>query len=76
MRKLSIGAFILCMMIFGLMWLVFDPVQDIMYSILNDVAVEYGVTSQELAWFGMLPLLIGTLLVVYMILAVVRRNKE
>ena len=76
MRRLSIGMFVLCMMIFGLMWLVFDPVQDIMFGILNSVATDYGITSQELAWFGLLPFLIGGLLVVYMILAVVRRDRE
>ena len=76
MRRLSIGMFVFCIMLFGLLWLVFDPIQDIMFSILNDVATDYGITSQELAYFGLLPLLIGVILVVYMILAVVRRNKE
>lgn len=72
MRRLSIGMFVFCIMLFGLLWLVFDPIQDIMFSILNDVATDYGITSQELAYFGLLPFLIGAMLVIFMILAMVR----
>ena len=76
-RHLSVGLFLLCMMFFGLLWWVMKPVIDMFtVDLLGSVAADFGITAQELAYFSILPFMIGGTLAVYMVLALVRRKKN
>ena len=75
-RHLSVGLFLLCMMFFAMLWWLLKPVIDMFTTdLLGTVAADFGITAQELAYFSILPFVIGGTLAVYMVLALVRRRK-
>lgn len=73
MSRLSVGKFIFGMIFLGLIWWALKPVIDMFTGdLLYSVASDFGVTNQELAYFGLLPLLIGIILVAWLIIRVMK----
>ena len=73
--KISIGAWLLGMMFLGLIWYAMKPAIDEVIGLLPGMAGTFGMTSQELAYFSLLPFLIGGILVIKLALGVLNRRR-
>jgi len=79
MSRIGLGVFLFGIMFFGLLWWVMKPVIDMFtVDMLGGLAVELGITNQELAYFSILPFIIGGMLGTWLVLRLVwnRGNKE
>jgi len=79
MYKLGLWSFIICVVLLGLLWIVLKPVMDEFTGpFLESYAESLGISSQELAFFAILPFLILLGLSIKLIVSLLHRgsNKE
>jgi H+/Cl- antiporter ClcA len=72
LKPIGLYTFLLGIVVLGLFWLAAKPVYDVVAQIVPGMA---GVTDTEKAWFGILPFLIGGLLLVWMIVRLTKRGR-
>ena len=78
MNRINALQFLFAIGFLGLIWWVMKPVIDMFtVDLLNSVAVDFGITAQELAYWTVVPFIIGGMLVVWLVLRLVKgRNVQ